>query len=63
MTGTFCWIGVQEKQSACAMCTPLAKIPYPSLQKKAGFKVIESFYSDGKEGDLALYQIWQKEQL
>jgi tRNA (uracil-5-)-methyltransferase TRM9 len=25
----------------------------------AGFKVIESFYSDGKEGNLALYQIWQ----
>jgi len=33
------------------------------LAQKAGFKVIESFYSDGKEGDLALYQIWQKEQL
>ncbi|HEY9122451.1 MAG TPA: class I SAM-dependent methyltransferase [Brevefilum sp.] len=28
------------------------------LAKEAGFKVIESFYSDGKEGDLALYQIW-----
>jgi len=28
------------------------------LAKKAGFKVIESFYSDGKEGNLALYQIW-----
>jgi hypothetical protein len=28
------------------------------LAKKAGFKVIESFYSDGKEGNLALYQLW-----
>jgi len=28
------------------------------LAKEAGFKVIESFYSDGKEGNLALYQIW-----
>ena len=24
-----------------------------------GFNVVDSFYSDGKEGDLALYQIWQ----
>ena len=30
-----------------------------SLADKAGFQVCESFYSDGKTGDLALYQIWQ----
>ncbi len=24
-----------------------------------GFSVIDSFYSDGKEGNLALYQIWK----
>jgi SAM-dependent methyltransferase len=24
-----------------------------------GFSVVDSFYSDGKEGNLALYQIWQ----
>lgn len=30
-----------------------------NLAKSAGFKMIENFYSDGKEGNLALYQIWQ----
>lgn len=26
---------------------------------KTGFSVIDSFYSDGKEGNLALYQVWK----
>jgi len=30
-----------------------------TLAKTAGFKVIENYYSDGKEGNLALYQTWQ----
>jgi len=30
-----------------------------ALAENAGFQVIESFYSDGKSGDLALYQVWQ----
>ena len=30
-----------------------------NLAERAGFEVTESFYSDGKTGDLALYQIWQ----
>ena len=30
-----------------------------TLAETAGFKVLESFYSDGKPGNLALYQIWQ----
>lgn len=29
------------------------------LAQKAGLKVVESFYSDGKTGNLALYQVWQ----
>lgn len=29
------------------------------LAKNAGFRVIQTFYSDGKSGDLALYQVWQ----
>lgn len=29
------------------------------LAKRAGFKVNESFLSDGKPGNLALYQVWQ----
>ncbi len=29
------------------------------LAGKAGFQVAESFYSDGKEGNLALYQVWK----
>jgi hypothetical protein len=28
------------------------------LAAAAGFEVIESFYSDGRTGDLALYQVW-----
>ncbi len=30
-----------------------------ALAESAGFKVLDSFYSDGKPGNLALYQIWQ----
>lgn len=30
-----------------------------ALAEGAGFRVVKSFYSDGKTGDLALYQIWQ----
>ncbi len=30
------------------------------LAESAGLKVLETFYSDGKVGNLALYQIWQK---
>lgn len=29
------------------------------LAEQSGFKVIDSFYSDGKPGNLALYQTWQ----
>lgn len=29
------------------------------LAEKGGFKILESFYSDGKEGDLSLYQVWE----
>jgi tRNA (uracil-5-)-methyltransferase TRM9 len=30
------------------------------LAKISGFEIIETFYSDGKEGNLAIYQTWQK---
>lgn len=30
-----------------------------ALAESAGFQTLESFYSDGKPGNLALYQIWQ----
>jgi SAM-dependent methyltransferase len=30
------------------------------LAELTGFKIIESFYSDGKEGNLAFYQTWEK---
>jgi SAM-dependent methyltransferase len=30
-----------------------------ALGEQAGFRVINNYYSDGKTGDLALYQIWQ----
>jgi tRNA (uracil-5-)-methyltransferase TRM9 len=31
-----------------------------TLAESSGFSVLETFYSDGKEGDLAIYQIWKK---
>ncbi|MCP4142823.1 MAG: class I SAM-dependent methyltransferase [Chloroflexi bacterium] len=30
------------------------------LAKMSGFKVVDSFYSDGATGNLGLYQIWEK---
>jgi SAM-dependent methyltransferase len=30
------------------------------LAREAGFGAVESFYSDGFEGNLAIYQIWEK---
>ena len=30
-----------------------------TLAEEAGFNVLQSFYSDGKTNDLALYQIWE----
>ena len=30
------------------------------LAKTSGFRVVETFYSDGKEGNLAVYQVWKK---
>jgi SAM-dependent methyltransferase len=32
-----------------------------SLAQKSGYKVVESFYSDGEGGNLGLYQIWEKD--
>jgi hypothetical protein len=32
-----------------------------SLAQMTGFKVVESFSSDGEGGNLGLYQVWQKE--
>jgi tRNA (uracil-5-)-methyltransferase TRM9 len=31
-----------------------------ALAESSGFSIIETFYSDGKEGNLAIYQIWKK---
>jgi hypothetical protein len=30
------------------------------LAESVGFEVLETFYSDGRTGDLALYQVWEK---
>ena len=30
------------------------------LANSSGFKIVDTFYSDGKEGNLAIYQTWQK---
>jgi len=30
------------------------------LAESSGFTVVETFYSDGKEGNLAIYQVWRK---
>jgi len=31
-----------------------------ALAAETGFRIIETFYSDGETGDLGLYQIWEK---
>jgi len=30
------------------------------LAESSGFDVLDTFYSDGKEGNLAIYQTWKK---
>jgi hypothetical protein len=30
-----------------------------TLAESSGFAVVETFYSDGKEGNLAIYQVWE----
>lgn len=32
-----------------------------ALAEETGFTILDSFYSDGKEGNLALYQVWTQE--
>jgi SAM-dependent methyltransferase len=32
------------------------------LAERSGFKVVESFLSDGREGNLAIYQLWQAQE-
>ena len=31
-----------------------------TLATTSGFRIVETFYSDGKEGNLSIYQVWQK---
>ena len=31
-----------------------------SLAAESGFRILDSYHSDGKSGDLAIYQIWQR---
>jgi len=31
-----------------------------TLAESSGFEIITTFYSDGKEGNLAIYQVWKK---
>ena len=31
------------------------------LAVSSGFNIVETFYSDGKEGNLSIYQVWQKQ--
>jgi len=30
-----------------------------NLAKSSGFRIVETFFSDGKEGNLTIYQIWE----
>jgi hypothetical protein len=30
------------------------------LAESSGFQIVQTFYSDGKEGNLAVYQVWQR---
>jgi len=33
---------------------------FESLAAKSGFRILDSFHSDGESGNLAIYQIWQR---
>jgi SAM-dependent methyltransferase len=37
-----------------------SEVELADLAELSGFKVVEMFYSDGKEGNLAIYQEWRK---
>jgi len=37
-----------------------SEISLAQLAESAGFEVLNTFLSDGKSGDLALYQVWEK---
>jgi tRNA (uracil-5-)-methyltransferase TRM9 len=38
-----------------------SEVELESLAAKAGFRVVRSFYSDGENGRLGLYQVWEAE--
>jgi hypothetical protein len=31
-----------------------------ALAESSGFEIVDTFYSDGKEGNLSIYQVWRK---
>lgn len=37
-----------------------SEVELAGLAESSGFRVIETFYSDGKEGNLSIYQEWRK---
>ena len=39
---------------------PYSEAELAYLAEMSGFKVVETFYSDGAAGDLGLYQVWEK---
>lgn len=53
--------GLEEKDASEALryVHVFNETELQSLARSVGFRVADSFYSDGKEGNLALYQIWR----
>ena len=46
--------------TGCRYAHQYSEAQLADLARQSGFKVVESFYSDGATGNLGLYQVWEK---
>ena len=54
------WIGGLNKvKRVIGMCTIFRKTELKEHALRSGFNILDSFYSDGSSGNLAIYQVWQ----
>jgi hypothetical protein len=53
--------GLEEKsmEPALRYVHIFSETEMQELAAEAGFTIAETFYSDGREGNLALYQVWR----
>lgn len=54
------WRGLDSQKPGLRYVHEFREDELQALGESAGLKLSETFYSDGREGNLALYQIWKK---